>query len=129
MLTRSVPRLRRGPSGSRPLPAITVTAEQSWGAQAPPPPPLAAVHLLRVGQALHSCPNLASLRHSGLLTLLLPTRARLVNDYTEGSGLRSTLLRAKHPSGKASRTSWPGSGFPRPVSLGANRPPPLATYL
>lgn len=50
-----------------------------------PPPPLATVHLLRVGQALHSCPNLASLRHSALLTLLIPTRARLVNDYAEGS--------------------------------------------
>lgn len=89
-----------------------------------PPPALAMVHLLRVGQALNSCPNLASLRHPGLLSLLLLSGARLVNDDTEGSGLRDTLLGTEHPSGKPVHTSWPGSGLPRPVRFGARKAPP-----
>lgn len=70
------------------------------------------------GQPLSPCPNLASLRHSGLRGLLLPARARLVTGYREGSGLRDTLPRAKLPSGKeaflTAALPWP----PRPLRVG-----------
>lgn len=90
------------------------------GNAVPPSPALATLHLLPWSSSY-------PMSKFGFLAACRParspsfTRARSVNDYTEGSGLRDILFKAKHPLGSLPSPAGLHLAFPDPLGLGSQK--------